>query len=110
LIDACVGDAVGGLLALPLAETLKAAHDGRVAATLDRSGKWAAQTPQMFRLGLLREALGVAGPAVTDESSAVEALGYGPLLVRGEVENFKLTWPSDFDLASRLLRTREITP
>ncbi|MEO7853865.1 MAG: 2-C-methyl-D-erythritol 4-phosphate cytidylyltransferase, partial [Rubrivivax sp.] len=80
LIDACVGDAVGGLLAMPLADTLKASHDGRVAATLDRSDKWTAQTPQMFRLGLLREALRVAGPAVTDEASAIEALGHAPLL------------------------------
>ncbi len=109
LIDACSDDPVGGLLALPLADTLKSARDARVATTLDRSDKWAAQTPQMFRLGLLREALRVAGPGVTDESSAIESLGHAPLLVRGEAENFKLTWPSDFDLAARLLRSREDT-
>ncbi len=109
LIDACADDPVGGLLALPLADTLKSARDGRVAATLERSDKWAAQTPQMFRLGLLREALSVAGPSVTDEAGAIEALGHAPLLVRGEAENFKLTWPADFDLAARLLRTREKT-
>ena len=58
LIDACLPDAVGGLLALPLPDTLKAAGaDGRVAATIDRAGKWLAQTPQMFRIGLLRDAL-----------------------------------------------------
>lgn len=106
LIDACIDDPVGGLLALPLADTLKDEHDGRVAATLDRTGKWQAQTPQMFRLGLLREALERAGPSVTDEASAVEALGLAPKLVRGALENFKLTYPADFDLAERLLRTR----
>ena len=105
LIDACADDAVGGLLALPLADTLKQAAAGRVAATVDRGGKWLAQTPQMFRLGLLDAALRAAGDAVTDESSAVEALGEQPLLVRGEAENFKLTWPGDFALAARMLAT-----
>ena len=103
LIEACEHDAVGGLLALPVADTLKQAEGGCVAATVDRSGKWAAQTPQMFRIGLLRRALREAGDAVTDESSAVEALGLRPRLVPGALENFKLTWPSDFGLAERLL-------
>ncbi|HEX5685383.1 MAG TPA: 2-C-methyl-D-erythritol 4-phosphate cytidylyltransferase [Ideonella sp.] len=108
LIDECIDDEVGGLLALPVADTLKAAgRDTRVAATIDRSGKWAAQTPQMFRLGLLAPALAHAGPGVTDESSAVEALGHEPRLVRGEWENFKLTWPGDFQLAERLLATKD---
>jgi 2-C-methyl-D-erythritol 4-phosphate cytidylyltransferase len=108
LIDECIDDEVGGLLALPIADTLKAqGRDTRVAATVDRSGKWAAQTPQMFRLGLLAPALAHSGPGVTDESSAVEALGHEPRLVRGEWENFKLTWPGDFALAERLLATRQ---
>jgi 2-C-methyl-D-erythritol 4-phosphate cytidylyltransferase len=107
LIEACVNDDVGGLLALPLADTLKSAReDGRVAATLDRRAKWLAQTPQMFRLGLLQRALAEAGDAVTDESSAIEALGLAPRLVEGAAENFKLTWPADFELARRLLETR----
>ena len=105
LIDACRDDAVGGLLALPLADTLKQAEAGRVLATVDRSGKWAAQTPQMFRLGLLQTALRAAGARVTDEASAVEASGLQPLLVPGEAENFKVTYPGDFALAERLLRT-----
>lgn len=105
LIDACRDDAVGGLLALPLADTLKQADGGRVLATVDRSGKWAAQTPQMFRLGLLQAALQAAGAQVTDEASAVEASGLRPLLVPGEAENFKVTYPGDFALAERLLRT-----
>lgn len=103
LIDACADDPVGGLLALPIADTLKHESAGRVAATLDRAGTWAAQTPQMFRLGLLEAALAGAGDRVTDESGAVEALGERPLLVPGEAENFKLTWPGDFALAARLL-------
>jgi len=106
LIDACLNDPVGGLLALPLADTLKAEGAGRVAATVPRANKWQAQTPQMFRLGLLREALAAAGDAVTDESSAVEALGHAPRLVPGSIENYKLTYPADFALAERLLRTR----
>lgn len=106
LIDACRGDAVGGLLALPLADTLKQAQDGRVARTLARSDKWAAQTPQMFRIGRLQQALAQAGDAVTDEASALEALGAQPLLVPGELENFKVTWPQDLVLAERLLALR----
>jgi 2-C-methyl-D-erythritol 4-phosphate cytidylyltransferase len=106
LIDVCVHDDVGGLLALPLADTLKDERDGRVAATVPRAAKWAAQTPQMFRLGLLERALHVAGPQVTDESSAVEALGLAPRLVPGDIENLKITWPADFAFAARLLETR----
>jgi 2-C-methyl-D-erythritol 4-phosphate cytidylyltransferase len=106
LIDACVDDPVGGLLALPLADTLKHAAAGRVASTLNRHAKWLAQTPQMFRLGLLHEALAAGTAGITDESSAIEALGLAPLLVPGEAENFKLTWPADFALAQRLLETR----
>jgi len=106
LIDACLDDAVGGLLALPVADTLKQEAGGRVAAPVPRAGKWAAQTPQMFRLGLLARALREAGPEVTDEAGAVEALGLAPRLVAGDFENFKLTWPGDFALAARLLETR----
>jgi 2-C-methyl-D-erythritol 4-phosphate cytidylyltransferase len=103
LLDACIDDAVGGILALPVADTLKHERDGRVAATLERTGCWAAQTPQMFRLGALRDALAHAGAYVTDESSALESLGYSPRLVPGDLANFKVTWPSDFELAAQLL-------
>jgi 2-C-methyl-D-erythritol 4-phosphate cytidylyltransferase len=110
LIDHCLGDEVGGLLALPLADTLKDADaQGRVRETVNRSGKWIAQTPQMFRIGLLAEALEHAGDAVTDESSAVEALGYAPRLVAGDADNFKLTWPEDFARAERVLAARMAT-
>lgn len=116
LIDACEDDEVGGLLALPVADTLKAATPGgegepRSANTVDRASKWAAQTPQMFRLGLLRPALvgALSDPEVaariTDEASAIEALGHQPRLVPGDFENFKVTWPGDFALAARLLAT-----
>jgi 2-C-methyl-D-erythritol 4-phosphate cytidylyltransferase / 2-C-methyl-D-erythritol 2,4-cyclodiphosphate synthase len=108
LIDACINDAVGGLLALPLADTLKSADaQGRVQTTIDRSGKWAAQTPQMFRVGLLLRALDAAGDNVTDEASAIEALGHAPRLVPGHADNFKLTWPEDFARAERFLQSDE---
>ncbi len=104
LIDACLDDAVGGLLAMPAADTLKETvpHSNKVARTVPRDGLWLAQTPQMFRAGLLMEALTQAlsqydsssGP--TDEAQAIEALGYAPLLVRGSGRNTKITWPEDF--------------
>lgn len=106
LMAACEHDTVGGLLAHQLPDTLKQAQGGRVAATLERSDKWLAQTPQMFRLGLLRPALAQAGAAVTDESSAVEALGLAPRLVSGSAQNFKVTYPDDFALAEAVLRGR----
>ena len=104
LIDACQHDAVGGLLAQPVADTLKAGDaQGRVRATVDRRDKWAAQTPQMFRLALVERALTAMGAAATDEASAVEALGLAPQLVRASMANFKVTWPEDFALAERWL-------
>lgn len=106
LVDACRDDPVGGLLALPLADTLKQARGDRVAATVPRNDKWLAQTPQMFRLRPLQQALQAAGDSVTDEASAIEAAGGAPRLVPGDQENLKLTWPADFALAARLLRTR----
>lgn len=106
LIDACLDDDVGGLLALRLPDTLKASREGRVSATVDRSDKWLAQTPQMFRLGALVRALECAGDTVTDESSAMEAMGLAPLLVEGSAQNFKVTYPQDFALAEALLKTR----
>lgn len=110
LIDACQGDAVGGLLALKLPDTLKRAVDGRVAETVERGDKWLAQTPQMFRVGALsvalRRALAVAGAGITDESSAMEVLGHQPMLVRGSAHNFKVTYPEDFALAEAILNNR----
>lgn len=111
LIDACLADPVGGLLAQPLADTLKSAAmvDGvaRVAATLPRSDKWLAQTPQMFRLGPLRQALQAMGAAATDEASAIEAQGLQPRLVVGGAQNFKVTYPEDFALAAAVIESRQ---
>lgn len=107
LIEACEGDAVGGLLAHKLPDTLKREEGGRVAETLDRSDKWLAQTPQMFRLGVLRQALAQVGAQVTDESSAIEAMGHKPLLVPGSAQNFKVTYPEDFALAEAVLLARQ---
>lgn len=108
LIAACEGDAVGGLLALPLPDTLKAATpEGRVAATLERSDKWLAQTPQMFRIGALATAIDQAGERVTDEASAIESTGAAPRLVAGSARNFKVTYPEDFALAEAVLASRQ---
>lgn len=110
LIDACLHDPVGGLLAIPLPDTLKSEVDGRVSSTVDRSGKWLAQTPQMFRLGDLHAALkataaqGFAG--VTDEASAMEMAGHQPRLVPGSARNFKITYADDFALAEAIFRSR----
>jgi 2-C-methyl-D-erythritol 4-phosphate cytidylyltransferase len=115
LIEACREDAVGGLLALPVADTLKRStaeseRGERVEITVPRTAIWAAQTPQMFRIGLLHEALRAAlvraDLTITDEASAIEAQGLQPRLVRGDFDNLKVTWPEDFALAERLLRTR----
>ena len=106
LVDACLQDAVGGLLALPLPDTLKQSVGARVGATLERADKWLAQTPQMFRLGDLSDALMAAGDTVTDESSALEFVGKRPLLVAGSAQNFKVTYPEDFALAQAVLLSR----
>jgi 2-C-methyl-D-erythritol 4-phosphate cytidylyltransferase len=106
LVDTCQDDAVGGLLAHKLADTLKAEANGRVAQTVDRADKWLAQTPQMFRIGVLLKALVHADAAVTDEASAIEAMGLSPMLVLGNAQNFKVTYPEDFALAAAVLNSR----
>ena len=110
LIECLANDPVGGLLATPVADTLKRADaEGRAAATEPRAGLWQAQTPQMFRAGLLREALQKAqdnAADITDEASAVERLGLRPRLVPSASNNFKVTYPADFRLAERLLMER----
>ena len=107
LFDELADDPVGGILAVPVADTLKRADAAqRVAATEPRDGLWQAQTPQMFRYGRLREALEKCR-AVTDEAGAVEALGLRPKLVRGEATNLKVTFPADLVLAALVLRSRK---
>lgn len=116
LIRAVRDDPVGGIMALPLADTLK-----RQAPALDavavpsaplimhteaRADLWLAQTPQMFRVGMLREALLRAqqeGHILTDEASAFERLGYAPKLVHGSLRNFKVTYPDDFEVIEAML-------
>ncbi|HEX6733596.1 MAG TPA: 2-C-methyl-D-erythritol 4-phosphate cytidylyltransferase [Azonexus sp.] len=100
-------DPVGGILAVPVADTIKRADDAqRVAATEPRDGLWQAQTPQMFRYGLLRDALD-GTRAFTDEAGAIEALGRKPKLVRGDATNLKVTYPADLALAAMILRARK---
>ncbi|HYD59998.1 MAG TPA: 2-C-methyl-D-erythritol 4-phosphate cytidylyltransferase [Noviherbaspirillum sp.] len=108
LIDRLIGevkdDPVGGLLALPVVDTLKRGDaGGRVESTVPRDSLWAAQTPQMFRYALLRKALEQASE-VTDEASAIEAFGLKPKLVEGSPRNFKITLPHDVALAELHLK------
>jgi 2-C-methyl-D-erythritol 4-phosphate cytidylyltransferase len=113
MLDRLIGtlrdDAVGGLLAIPVADTLKRQDaDQRIAGTEPRAGLWRAQTPQMFKAGLLRRALEGADLArVTDEASAVEMLGLRPKLVMGSDLNIKVTYPEDLSLADLILAARE---
>ena len=110
LIRACENDAVGGLLALPLPDTLKQERQddvARAATTLPRTGLWLAQTPQMFRIDTLIAALEQTDPAhITDEASAIERMGLQPRLVMGSSGNFKVTYPDDLLLAEALIRAR----
>ena len=104
LIEAVRDDEVGGILAIPLGDTLKRADGAeRIVATEPREALWLAQTPQMFRHGTLLRAIGRAGH-VTDEASAVEALGLRPRLVPGSLRNLKVTFPGDAVTAEQLLR------
>ena len=104
LIDEAGRDEVGGILAVPVADTLKRSDDERrIVATEPRDGLWQAQTPQMFRHGMLLRALREAAH-ITDEAGAVEALGRKPKLVEGSTKNLKVTFPADLEIAERLLK------
>jgi 2-C-methyl-D-erythritol 4-phosphate cytidylyltransferase len=104
-LDEVGDDPIGGLLAMPLADTLKSADENqRVAATIPRLNLWRAQTPQMFRSHLLRRGLEIVKDA-TDEAQAVESVGYSaPKLVQGENTNIKVTFAEDLQLAEMILR------
>ena len=104
-LDEVGDDPIGGLLAMPIADTLKSADENqRVAATIPRLNLWRAQTPQMFRYDLLRRGL-AAKPDATDEAQAVESIGYSaPRLVQGENTNLKVTWSEDMFLAEMILK------
>lgn len=111
LLTELADDPVGGLLAVPVRDTLKQADvAGRVVATVDRSSLWHALTPQLFRLGALHEALSAAlarGLTVTDEAAAMEAAGFAPRLIEGRADNLKITRPEDLALAEFYL-TRSV--
>jgi 2-C-methyl-D-erythritol 4-phosphate cytidylyltransferase len=105
LLDAVEHDDVGGLLALPLADTLKQSNaEQRVEKTIPREGLWQAQTPQMFRFNLLQKALASFDGAPTDEAQAIEALGLQPKLVVGSLRNMKVTYPQDMALMEVLMQ------
>lgn len=114
LMETLADDAAGGLLASPLADTLKQADGHKVVATVPRANLWRAFTPQMFRYGLLSEALQQAHASkslVTDEAAAIERLGYSPRLVAGHADNIKITLPEDLAAAELILRQRgEFSP
>ena len=105
LIRAVGHDMVGGILGVPVADTVKREAYGRIAATISRESLWQAQTPQMFRHGLLTKALAHA-PSVTDEAGAIEALGLKPKLVAADATNLKVTFPIDLQLAEWILANR----
>jgi 2-C-methyl-D-erythritol 4-phosphate cytidylyltransferase len=111
LWEECRHDEIGGILALPVSDTVKRVgkDEGgvqRIAGTEDRSQLWLAQTPQMFRAALLAEALGKAATTVTDEASAIERMGLRPRLVLGSRENLKVTWLEDLAIAEAILSGR----
>ena len=111
LLDECRDDAIGGLLALPVSDTVKRAGKDeagvqRIAGSEDRAQLWLAQTPQLFRAGLLARALRQAVGPVTDEAGAVEQLGLRPRLVAGSRENLKVTYPEDLGMAEAILGRR----
>ncbi|HZM44874.1 MAG TPA: 2-C-methyl-D-erythritol 4-phosphate cytidylyltransferase [Burkholderiales bacterium] len=110
LLAALSEDDTGGLLAVPVTDTLKrAGGDARVVRTEPRDELWLAQTPQMFRYQLLLEALRTAEPAlVTDEAGAIEALGLKPKVVMGSPRNIKVTYPEDLALAEVILKGRDL--
>jgi 2-C-methyl-D-erythritol 4-phosphate cytidylyltransferase len=109
LISESEKDEIGGILAVPISDTVKKAQKDeagaqRIAGTEDRAQLWLAQTPQMFRAGLLAQALRQAKGAVTDEASAVEQMGLKPRLVTGSRKNLKVTYPEDLALAEAILK------
>jgi 2-C-methyl-D-erythritol 4-phosphate cytidylyltransferase len=110
LIETVADDVCGGVLGVPVADTMKRlGTDGRIEGTVDRQSLWHAQTPQMFRLGLLQSALEQAiaqHRLVTDEAAAMEVAGCRPCMVRGHADNVKITVPSDLALAEFYLQRR----
>ncbi len=117
LLNTLENDAVGGLLALPVADTLKkSGADHKIEQTVERTDLWQAQTPQMFKYAVLKHALQVAviktndhvaSSPVTDEAEAIEAMGLQPTLVPGELRNLKITYPQDLELLEALFKQEQ---
>lgn len=105
LVAAVQDHPVGGILGLPMTDTVKSVQQGTIIGTQDRSQLWRALTPQMFRMGALLRALKQATGNITDEASAMEAMGLHPLMVRGSPRNIKITEPDDLVLAEIFLQT-----
>ena len=106
MLDTVGNRAQGGILAIPVVDTLKRAEHREpvIAKTVSRAGLWQAQTPQMFQAALLQKSLqNVDFSEITDEASAVERLGIAPLLVEGDSRNIKLTRADDADYVAWLL-------
>jgi len=103
LIDSLTDDAVGGLLALPVADTIKKSNEvNQVEKTVSRQNLWRAQTPQMFRYATLKQAITAFDGTPTDEAEAIEGLGLTPKLIHGELRNLKVTYPEDLELLELL--------
>lgn len=105
-------DAVGGILAVPVADTLKRVEVNSILQTVDRSALWQAQTPQMFRYGVLYQSLNTAlqkQQTITDEASAVELAGLTAKIVQGRSDNIKITRPADLELAEFILQKQELS-
>ena len=97
-------DPVGGLLAYPLADTVKKSdEDDRVVDSPSREQLWQAQTPQMYRYKMLSDALEKFDGIPTDESQAIERLGVKPKLIKGNFKNFKITYPEDLNILEQLI-------
>ncbi|HEY8941759.1 MAG TPA: 2-C-methyl-D-erythritol 4-phosphate cytidylyltransferase [Cellvibrio sp.] len=107
LIDTVADHPVGGILGVPVSDTLKQVSNATIDTTIDRSLLWQAQTPQLFRVGLLRNCLQQAlseGKTITDEASALEVYGYHPLMVQGRSDNIKITRQEDLAIAAMLMQ------
>ena len=110
LLIRCSNDEVGGILAIPVTDTIKRVSQDRIVDTQSRDNSWRALTPQMFRYGLLKDAVISSlskGIAVTDEASAVEYAGYKPCVVEGSDQNLKVTTSNDFKIAEMFLHLKE---
>ena len=108
LLDVCIEDAVGGILATPVRDTIKKVDDSSVVDTVSRDNLWRALTPQMFRYGLLLDALSEASKdklEITDEASAVERYGFRPRAIEGDVKNIKVTTAEDILIAQMYLQS-----